>query len=129
MTKPVQITFRNMDVSPALEQEVRSRVEWLETFHPGLIGCRVILEVPHRHRQRRRSRPMHVSISLTVPGGEVVVNHAPNLHAELKDVEAEEVRKTVEVDGAHKDPLVTVHDAFDVARRRLEDFARRQRGD
>jgi hypothetical protein len=29
----------------------------------------------------------------------------------------------------HKDVVVAIHDAFDVARRRLEDFARRQRAD
>ncbi len=46
MTRPVHITLRNMGVSPALEQEIRSRAAWLETFYPGIVGCRVLLETP-----------------------------------------------------------------------------------
>ena len=123
MTKPVQVTFRNMGVSAALEQEVRSRAAWLETFHPGIVGCRVLLEIPHRHRTR--GRPLHVRIELSVPGEDVIVNHEPSL-----DVAAGPApRKNEELDGRHKDGYVAIHEAFDVARRRLEDLARRQRGD
>lgn len=52
MTKPVQITFRNMRTSASLEDHVRARVAWLERFHPDLVGCRVLLEVPHPRRLR-----------------------------------------------------------------------------
>jgi hypothetical protein len=34
--------------SPALEHDIRSRVTWLETFYPDLLGARVTLEVPSR---------------------------------------------------------------------------------
>lgn len=123
MTRPVHITFRNMGVSPALEQEIRSRAAWLETFHPGIVGCRVLLEVPHRHRQR--GRPLHVRIELSLPSEDVIVNHEPTLDA----IARPRPRKSEELDGRHKDALVALHEAFDVARRRLEDVARRQRGD
>jgi ribosome-associated translation inhibitor RaiA len=121
MTRPVHITFRNMVVSPALEQEIRSRAAWLETFHPGIVGCRVLLEIPHRHRQR--GRPVHVRIELSLPGEDVIVNHEPPLDATARP------RKSEELDGRHKDALVALHEAFDVARRRVEDVVRRQRGD
>ena len=123
MTRPVHITFRNMGVSPALEQEIRSRGAWLERFYPGIVGCRVLLEVPHRHR--KRGRPLHVRIELSLPGEDVIVNHEPALHATT----APESRKSGALDGRHKDALVALHEAFDVARRRLEDVAQRQRGD
>jgi hypothetical protein len=122
MTRAVQITFRNMRVSPALEQEIHSRAAWLETFHPGIIGCRVLLDIPHRHRQH--GRPLAVRIELSLPGEDVIVNHEPALPATGRT----EVRKSEEVDGAHKDAHVAVHEAFDIARRRVEDCARRQRG-
>jgi hypothetical protein len=64
MTRPVHITFRNMGVSPALEHEIHARAAWLETFHPGLVGCRVLLEMPHRHRTRGRA--VHVRIGAAI---------------------------------------------------------------
>ena len=105
--RPVQISFRNMRVSPEIEEEIRSRVAWLDSFHPTIVGCRVLLEVPHRHR--RHGRPLHVRIEVSLPGEDVVVDHEP----------------TADATDAH----VVIHEAFDVARRRLEDMARRQRGD
>jgi len=122
MTRPVQVTFRNMDVSPALEQEARSRAAWLDTFHPGIIGCRVLVEIPHRHRMR--GRPLRVRIEVSLPGEDVIANHESTLH-----VTARTGRKNEDLDGRHKDALVALHEAFDVARRRVEDVARRQRGD
>ena len=123
MTRPVQITFRKMGVSPALEQEIRSRAAWLETFYPGIVGCRVLLEIPHR--RRKRGRPLHVRLELSLPGEDVIVNHEPTLDATARPAP----RKSDELDGRHKDAHVAIHEAFDVARRRLEDVARRQRGD
>ena len=122
-TRPVQISFRHMTVSPAIEEEIRSRAGWLESFYPGIVGCRVLLEVPHRHR--RRGRPLHVRIELSLPGEDVIVNHEPPLEAMSPRV----LHKSDELDGRHKDAHVAIHEAFDVARRRLEDVARRQRGD
>jgi ribosome-associated translation inhibitor RaiA len=122
-TRPVQISFRNMSVSPALEEEIRSRAAWLESFCPGIVGCRVLLEVPHRHR--RRGRPLHVRIEVSIPGEDVIVNHEPTLDATSRPAP----HKSDELDGRHKDAHVAIHEAFDVARRRLEDAARRQRGD
>jgi ribosome-associated translation inhibitor RaiA len=123
MTTPVQITFRNMSVSPTLEQEVRSRVSWLESFFPDIVGCRVVLEMPHRHR--RHGRSLHVRIELSLPGEDVVVSHEPTPDTAARSAS----RKSDELDGRHKDEHVAIHDAFDVARRRLEDAARQRRGD
>ena len=50
MTRPVQVTFRNMAVAPSLEHEVCARAAWLETFYDEIVGCRVLIEFPHRHR-------------------------------------------------------------------------------
>jgi ribosome-associated translation inhibitor RaiA len=121
--EPIQISFRNMDGSPALEEEVRSRVAWLDSFYPGILGCRVVLEIPHRHR--RRGRPLHIRVELSLPGEDVVVSHEPSPDAAARSAS----HKSSEVDSRHKDAYVAIHEAFDVARRRLEDVARRQRGD
>jgi ribosome-associated translation inhibitor RaiA len=122
-TRSVQISFRNMSVSPALEETIRSRASWLESFYPALIGCRVVVEIPHRHR--RRGRPLHVRIELSLPGEDVIVDREPASDATARSAS----HKGDELDGRYKDVHVAIHEAFDVARRRLEDVARRQRGD
>ena len=121
-TSPVQISFRNMSVSPALEEEIRSRAAWLESFYPGIVRCRVVLEVPHR--RRRHGRSLHVRIELSLPGEDVIVNHEPTL-----DASQPAPHKSDELNRRHKDAHVSIHEAFDIARRRLEDVARLQRGD
>jgi hypothetical protein len=122
-TDSVQISFRNMPRSAALEEELHSRVAWLDSFYPGIVGCRVVLEIPHRHR--RHGRPLHVRIELSLPGEDVIVNHEPTPGTAARSAS----RKRDERNGQHKDAYVAIREAFDVARRRLEDVARRQRGD
>ena len=125
---PTQVSFRGLAHSDAIEADVQDRVAWLEQFYSGIVRCRVLIDLPHRHR--RDGRPLHVRIEMTVPGGSpIVVNHEPSLHGHLKDVGGETHRKVTEIDGAHRDAQVALHDAFDAARRRLEDFARERRGD
>ncbi len=109
MTIPLQISFRNMDASPAVEARIRKKAEKLERFHDRIVGCIVVVEAPHRHRHKGKLYSVRVDIS--VPG---------------KDVIAGRVKP---VDHAHEDVYVAVRDAFDAAVRQLEDQARKMRGD
>jgi len=104
MQLPVQVTYRGMDSSAALETSVRERAAKLEQFHPRLTSCRVVIEEAGRHQ--RKGRQFVVRVDLTAPGGEVAVNHEHD-----------------------EDVYVALRGAFDAARRKLEDFAREQRGD
>lgn len=119
-TRPVQISFRNMTVAPELEAEIRSRVAWLDSFYPRIVGCRVVLQAPHRHRRR----PLRIRIELSLPGEDVVVDYEPTL-----DRTARSPRLSNDRGGARADAHAAIREAFDVVRRRLEDVARRQRGD
>ena len=124
---PIQVSFRGLAHSDELESEVRERVAWLEQFYAGIIRCHVIVALPHQHRHD--GRHFHIRIELTVPGGPpIVVSHEPSLHHRLKDVEAEAHHKESEIESVHRYAAVAVREAFDAARRRLEDFAREQRG-
>lgn len=111
MQLPLQITFRHMEPSPALEARIRQRAEELDRFHPGIVSCRVVVEAPHRHHEQ--GKLFAVLIDVTVPGREIVVGH-----------EASGRRNH-----AHEDAHVAVRDAFDAARRQLEDHARSRRGE
>lgn len=122
----LQVTFRGLAHSDALETDVWERVAWLEQFYPDIVQCRVLLEVPHGHRHD--GRHFHVRIEMTVPGSDpIVVSHEPSLHGPLRDVEEAAHHKETDVDTVHRYARVAVHRALDVARRRLQDFAREQR--
>lgn len=104
MKFPLQITSRDVPHSEALESHIRQKADKLETFYPNIIGCRVVVEIPHKHKHQ--GRVFDVRLDITVPGKEFVVNRE-----------------------GHEDVYVSLRDAFDAARRQLEDYGRRQRGD
>jgi cold shock CspA family protein len=124
---PAQVNFHGLAHSETLEADIRERLAWLEQFYSGIVGCRVLVEVPHRHRHE--GRHFHVRIELTVPGGApIIVTHEPSLHAPLKDAAEAEHHKDTELGGVHRYAHVAIREAFDIARRQLQDFAREQRG-
>jgi len=124
---PVQVTFRGLPHSDALEADIRECVGWLEQFYADIVACRILVELPHRHR--RDGRHFHVRIEVTVPGAPpIVVNREPSLHATSKGEESEAHRKETEIEAVHRYAQVAVHEAFDTARRRVQDCAREQRG-
>jgi len=126
MTLPVQITFRNMKPSEAVDARVREEVAKLETFYKGIMHCRVMVELPHRHH--RSGDLYHVRIEMTVPGAELIVKREPSLQTSLRQVDTEKQSKSYEAQAAHKDVFVVIRDAFKEARRQLQDYARRMRG-
>ena len=104
-----QITYRDVEPTAALDRSIRASVQRLDKYHPGILGCRVAVEAPHRHH--RKGRPYRVRIDLTVPGKELVVGHHPQLSP------------------AHEDLSVALRDAFRAARRELQTHACTRRGD
>jgi ribosome-associated translation inhibitor RaiA/cold shock CspA family protein len=103
MQLPLRITARDVSLSEAAENDIRTKAAGLDTYYERIISCRVIVEGPGRHH---RKGPYAVRIDLTVPGAELVVDRQTDA-----------------------DLYVAIRDAFDAARRRLEDYGRRQRGD
>ena len=126
MQLPVQITFRNMDRTDALEAFVREKATQLDLYYDRIMRCRVIVALPHQHH--RLGNLYHVRIDLTVPGGELAISQKGGLHTVLKQTRVERVEKAEEIDTAHKDPYLTIREAFEDARRQMQDYVRRQRG-
>lgn len=110
MRIPLEVTFRHMEPSTAVEASIREKAEKLELFYDSVMGCRVVVEAPHEHH--RQGNLYQVSIDLTVPSGELAVTRGHHHQSH-----------------AHEDIYVAIRDAFNVARRRLEEYGRRQRGD
>lgn len=127
MIPPVQVTFRKLPHSDAIEAFIREKAEGLDKYYSHIMSCRVIVEVPHRHN--REGPHCHVRIDLAVPGGEIVIKREPTLHARQQDTEVEECAKCMEIERSHKHLKVAIREAFDAARRKLQDYPRRQRAD
>jgi cold shock CspA family protein len=126
MQVPLQITFRNMESSPRIKEWIRAEAERLETFYSQIMGCRVAVEVPHRHH--RKGSRYRVRIDLTLPGGEVVIKRQPNIRDRVKQRGEAQASKSLEVATPNKNLRLAIDDAFRVAVRRLQDYARRQNG-
>lgn len=120
------ITFRGVERTDALETEILTRLRKLETYYRGIMRCRVAVELVQRHHEA--GNRYHVRIDLTVPGEEIVVSHEAGLHAAAQDIDAEKFTKVAESDPERKHARVAIREAFDIARRQLQDYARRQRG-
>jgi len=119
------ITFRGIDPSAALEAEIRARIGKLETYYRPIMGCHVLVELAERHHET--GNRYHVRLDVIVPGEEIVVAHEAGLHATAQDVDTEKATKEAEPDPERKHARVAVREAFDIARRRLQDYGRRQR--
>ena len=103
MFLPLQITLRNLAHSDTLDALIRDRADKLQSFHPRISRCRVTVELAG-HQQQGKQFIVHVSVK--VPGAEIAGDRQ---HSE--------------------DAHIAVRDAFDAARRQLEDHIRVQRGD
>jgi ribosome-associated translation inhibitor RaiA len=109
VTIPVQITFRHMESSPALETRVRELADHLGTFSDRILGCRVVVDSPHRHHHQ--GKVFNVKVQLALPGEDVVVD-----------------MERPDRDG-HEDVYVVLRDAFDAAKRQLQQRMAALRGD
>lgn len=100
-----QITVHNLDhIADMIRREVSEKMERLGTYYDQIMNCRVVVDAPHRHQHEGVLYEVH--IEMRVPGAELIVKRQPNENLDI-----------------------AIRDAFDTARRQLEDYARRHRGD
>ena len=99
-----QITLKNVPHSEAVEAKINEKMSKLDQFSDRLMSCRVTVE--ESQRRQHQGKLFTVRIDMTVPGRELVVNRIEN-----------------------EDLYVAVRDAFDAAKRQLEEHSRKRRGD
>lgn len=98
MDIPLQVTFRDLPPSPALDEKIREKAARLGGLSDRITRFRVTLE--RRHRHQRQGREYNVRIDLHVPGREIVVTHEHDA-----------------------DVYVALRDAFEAAERQLKQAA------
>ena len=109
MLMPLQITWRNIEPSAALEARIRELAQRLEKFSAPIVRCHVIVEAPHKHGHQGNVYEVHILV--TTPGDTTVANRE---HRERH---------------SHEDVYVALRDAFRAVRRQLEDHEREHRQD
>lgn len=104
MQIPLQITFRNMPPSEAIEAKINEKAAKLDKYFSRIMSCRVVVEESQRRQHQGKLFSVHIDI--TVPGKELAVTREEN-----------------------EDPYVALRDAFNTTSRRLEEHARQRRGE
>ncbi len=107
MQSPLQITFRGMEPSDAVEANIREKAEELEKFTEHITSCQVIVEAPHKHHLK--GLRYSVKVDITLPNKKIVASRHPDEHR------------------AHEDVYVAIRDAFNAAGRQLEEHVSRRR--
>lgn len=100
----IQVTFRDLPYSQALERNIHEHAEKLSQFYEHFIHCRVVLTISQNHKHQ--GKLYNVRINLMVPGREIVVTRQQD-----------------------EDIYVAIRDAFHALTRQLEDYIRRRRGE
>jgi ribosome-associated translation inhibitor RaiA len=103
MRCPLQINYENLAESEAVSARIRQKADKLEQFFPVLISCNVTVGMPHRHSNQ--GEHYFVQVDVTAPGTEIISNRQN-----------------------HEDVYVALRDAFDAAKRILDDHAHIRRG-
>ena len=112
MDIPLELCFHNMDPSDALKEMVHAHVARLEQFHDHIVGCRVVIEMPHkRHRTGQNVPDVHIVVR--VPGKNLVVSREM-LHAANG--------------GTATDAYAILENAFAAAQGQLKDHCRIRHG-
>ncbi len=110
MKVPLEITFRNVEKTDAVEALIREKAAALERVSDSVTSCRVAVESPQQHQ--RAGRPYRVRITLNVPPGHEFA-----------------VRRESSEGSIHDELPSVIRDAFDAARRKLKRITEKRRGD
>lgn len=110
MERPLQVVFKQMEASEALESLIRERASRLEKFHAHIVGARVVVEVPH-HAPESGKVPLKITVEVDVAGRPRIV-----------------VKSEEQPHDSKGGKTGVVNRVFDSVQRRLEDVASTQGG-
>src|SRR5438093_627064 len=108
----IDVSFHNLDPSPALEAEIRKHVAKLERIYDRITTCRVSVEA--QHKQHRTGNVYDVHVELVVPRGELVISREPHKVKERY---------------ASPDVRTSIRAAFRAAERQVKEHKEQLRGD
>ena len=109
MQTPVEIAYRHTQPSDRVRAEIDAQTRRLEMFGPNITSCHVVVTGPEHGR--RSGDVFEVRLRIALPNRkDVIVDRRPD-------------------SPDHEHALVAIRQAFDAARRQVEDAEREMRGD
>lgn len=108
MQIPMQVSFHGLPVSDEIEAACWKEAKKLERYADRITSCRVVVSAPHHHHAT--GNLYEIKIDVTLPGIEIIASRTPPDHAKGEKIE------------------LALREAFDTARRRIEDAVRKQSG-
>jgi len=109
MDVPVEIAFRHLESSEAVENRIHEHIAKLKQVFDRLVSCRVTVELISGHRKGNK---FLVTVEANVPGKAYFVGHSST----------DEMHQ-------HDDVYLAIRDAFNAVRRQLKDHAKKTRDD
>jgi ribosomal subunit interface protein len=107
MKFPLQVSFKDIEISDFVYQDIVEHAEKLERFFDRIVSCQVVVSAPH-HRHKH-GNVYHIQVRLHLPGSEIIFTTEP------------------EKNHAHEDVYVAIRDAFGAVERRLKDYLQKMK--
>jgi ribosome-associated translation inhibitor RaiA len=103
MNTPLEISFKGLEKSRAVEAKVAERVVRLEKHFDRMTHCRVVVSAPNKHAHKGKS--YEIKIDIGIPGSKPLI-----------------VTHVAAVANAAGSLQLALRDAFDAAQRRLDEL-------
>lgn len=103
------ISFEHVEHDPAAEAHILERIDRLERIFDRIVGCRVVVTLPHKRHETGNIFEVHVHID--IPGHDIFVG------------------RELEGDESHANLQIAIGAAFDAAERQLKEHVERMRDD
>lgn len=109
MNTPLEISFKGLDKSPAIEAKIAEKAAKLEKHFDRMTHCRVVVAAPHKHSHKGKT--YEIKIDIGIPGtAPLIVTHESA------------------VGQAQEDLKIALRDAFEAAGRRLDEVVEKMNG-
>lgn len=108
MQIPLEITFRDVRKTEALEKLILAKVAKLEKICDYMVSCRIAVDIPQRHQQT--GNPFRVRIDIRVPQGHELVIKRESSQGKVNGTLPQ-----------------TLREAFSAAGRQLKELVKKQR--
>lgn len=109
MDTPLDISFKGLDRSTAIEAKIAERAARLEKHFDRMTHCRVVVAAPHKHSHKGKNYEIKIDIGIPGAAPLIVTHESP-------------------VGQAQEDLKIALRDAFDAADRRLDELVDKKNG-
>ncbi len=109
MNTPLEISFKGLDKSTAIEAKIAERAARLEKHFDRMTHCRVVVAAPHKYSHKGKTYEIKIDIGIPGAAPLIVTHESP-------------------VGQAQEDLKIALRDAFDAADRSIDELVEKKNG-